>query len=542
MTGPIERKQAARALIVRRLLAMAPRQRAAAMVEEVDGKALVRSLPAEDVYASILDVGLSDAQEIVQLASPKQFRTFIDLAAWQKDRFDPLELVRWLEAVRGESDEDYLAALARLDIELLELVFIKLSTIHDLESDPDADGPGVTWQTPEGKLLVEFNVEGQELATLMRLLKDLETHNAFQVARFLEAVRHELPSELEEAAFRLRSARLEELGFPPLEEAMKLFAWVNPDTVSPQGKGAPALAPTGGSVDFVEAAFKHLDADERENLAAEVRYLVNAALVAEGAEPGDPPSIRRISEHARDYLNLGLEHLCGGDPEHAVEVVRKDPLRKSFQIGFSLTLKLRREAEHLREEPGVYSGETILALEEETAALKALLRRRPLRALRVAGAEPVAFRSKRELAEVAAVLARVRRQAPAFGVMLGAAPEAAVAPFLCSLAELTPQRFLVAALAWGDLDGVARAAPVPEARLVELCERWFEGGAVRTTAGERTLAVWGPKLGEHADAFADMARRALAVVAQELAASYEREGRVSASRVMSIPVEGQLPI
>ena len=197
-----------RAELVRRLTELAPRHRIDAMLEEVDGKALVRSIPAEDVYSTIIDVGLADSTEIVQLATPEQFRAFVDLAAWQRDRMDPLEVLHWLRAARGEDDEEYVKKVRSLDIEVLELLFKKLTTIHDLEENPDVNPEGTTMEMAEGRYLLEFHIDGVDEAALRRLTYDLTTHNPFELARFLEAVRWETPLELEEAAFRFRRSRL----------------------------------------------------------------------------------------------------------------------------------------------------------------------------------------------------------------------------------------------------------------------------------------------------------------------------------------------
>ncbi|HEY1086825.1 MAG TPA: DUF6178 family protein, partial [Archangium sp.] len=140
-----------RAELVRRLTELAPRHRLDAMMEEVDGRALVRSLPAEDVYSTIIDVGLADSTEIVQLATPEQFRAFVDLAAWQRDRIDPLEVLHWLRAARGEDDQDFVQKVRKLDLEVLELLYKKLVIIHDLEEDPDVDPVGTSMEMPEGK-------------------------------------------------------------------------------------------------------------------------------------------------------------------------------------------------------------------------------------------------------------------------------------------------------------------------------------------------------------------------------------------------------
>ncbi|MEW5743729.1 MAG: DUF6178 family protein, partial [Myxococcota bacterium] len=321
MTSREDKRPPARAEVVKRLGALSPKKRAEAMLDEVDGRPLVATLPAEDVYSTIIDVGLADSTELVQLSTPEQFVTYVDLASWQKDRIDPLEVLHWLRAARGDDDQAFIQKLSALDIEILELMYKKLVRIHDLEENPDVDTEGVTMETPDGKFLVEFLIDGVDEAALRRLTFDLMAHNPFELSRFLEAVRWELPTELEEAAFQFRQARLQDLGFPPLEEAVKVFAWVDPDKVTTPGGGV-ALAAAQGHVDLVSAAFRGLDDVERQNLEGEVRNLVNCVLVAEAAEPGDPAAIRQSSEYARDILDLGLEHLTGGKAEQAPQVVR----------------------------------------------------------------------------------------------------------------------------------------------------------------------------------------------------------------------------
>jgi hypothetical protein len=546
VTSTQETRQLRRAELVRRLTDLAPRHRLDAMLEEVDGRALVRSLPAEDVYSTIIDVGLADSTEIVQLATPEQFTTFVDLAAWQKDRIDPLEVLHWLRAARGDDDEEYVAKLQALDVEVLELMFKKLALIHDLEENPDVDTEGVTMETPDGRYLVEFRVDGVDEAAMRRLTFDLMAHNPFELSRFLEAVRWEAVTELEETAYQFRRARLEDLGFPPLEEAQKVFAWVDPDKVGPKGGVGAALAAPGQRVDYVATAFHGLDPVERQNLEGEVRYLVNCVLVAEGAEPGDPEAVKRLSEQARDYLDLGLEHYTGGDATRATDVVRETTLRALFQCGFSLTLRLKRQVEKLLQEEGSRFGETWLALDEETAVLQALLRRRPLKALKVPGAEPVPFRSRRELLEVEALLGRVRQQRAVFQALLGASPAEVISRFGSKLSELTPQRLFAAVVANAEVSGRVDVAPLPELGLTELCGRLFEdeGPAprLRASAGQRALealrgalAVGGPEL-------ETMVQRVLAAFVADFGAGWLKDGRVAREKVVVLPIAGQLVV
>ena len=509
-----------RAELVLRLGALLPKQRADAMLEEVDGRVLVATLPAEDVYGTIVDVGLSDTTEVVQASTPEQFRTYLDLAAWAKDRMDPIEVLHWLRAARGDDEQEYLNKLKGLDIEVLELVFRKLVTLHDLEEDPDANPEGVTMETPDNKWLVELHLEGPDQAALRQLVMDLMAHNPFELSRFLEAVRWETPSELEETAFQFRSARLHDLGFPPMEEAVKLFAWVDPSKHAPAGQVAALAAQT----DFVASAFTGLDAVERESLEAQVRYLVNSALVAEGAEPGDPQAIRRISEQARDYLNLGLEHLCGADPKNAAQVLRDKPLKLVFQLGFSLTLQLKRQVEKLATEPGSKFADTWLALDEETAALQALMRRRPLKAVRVPGAEPVPFRYRRELAEAELLLTRVRAQRDVFAKLLGPSPAEVVARFGGKLAEIRAQRIFTAVVANAELLGQLSVAPAAADRLEDLAQ----------ATGAKAIDLLGGS-----SEVRTMVERVLGPLRAEVAALVQREGRVDPKKLELLPIEGQ---
>src|SRR5262249_46692142 len=160
---------------------------------------------------------------------------------------------------------------------------------------------------------------------------------------FLEATRWEVPGEMEESAYRFRTGRLQDLGFPPIEEAARLFSRVDTGP-APAPATVAALVASREQPNYLEAAFRELDEVERDNLEAELRYLANATLVAEVEDPGDLDAIQRVGEMVRDYLLLGLEHLTGGDPARAAQVVRDTETRRVFQMGFSLTLALKFRA------------------------------------------------------------------------------------------------------------------------------------------------------------------------------------------------------
>ncbi len=535
----------ARAQLARRLMQLAPRQRLDALIEGADARGLVRAVPAEDLYLAIAEVGLADAVEVVQLASPEQFRTCVDLAAWKANALAPLQVLAWLRAARGEDTGDFLRKVHFIDQEVLEIVLRSLTVMHDLEENPDVNPPGVTMETPEGRYLIELKAEGLDLVALKGLVSDLVAENPLEATRLFEAVRWEMPSELEEIALHFRSGRLADLGFPDPAEAAELFTYVDPEKLAPAPRPAPGPAlEAARRVDFVEAAFQGLDSGEAEALTQELRYLVNSALVAERAEPGDPAALRWVTELTRDYLSLGLEHLSGGDSEFATDAIREHPAKKCFQVGFSLTVTLKRQADRLGHVKGARHGAVWWALDDEAAALEALQRPRPMKAVKVEGADPVPFRTRRELAEARQLLGRVERQREVFAALSGGDWEAVLARFGGVLTPGAPERLFLAAAAWALLDGEPRLSPVPEGRLVELFERLFEGDAaapkLRPAALERSAKAIAARVGAEAQPEAGlMVARVFERLLAELGPAYLAEGRVDPKTILSLPVAGQ---
>ena len=198
-----------------------------------DTRQLVQALPAEDLYLALLDVGPDDAAEVVALATPEQFRHFIDMAAWRGGDEGPraAEVLRWLRLARegghgaSSADARFGRQLAALDVELLALVLRRELRVHDLgeEEEPELEEPGHAFYTPERRFLLEFSGSA-EFSALRRLVDDLYAQDPFAAGRLIESVRWEVPTELEESARRWRDGRLRDAGVPDFEEAVAFYA------------------------------------------------------------------------------------------------------------------------------------------------------------------------------------------------------------------------------------------------------------------------------------------------------------------------------
>ncbi len=463
-------------------------------------------MPAQGLYHDLIEVGLAEATEVVRLATPEQFRTFVDLGGWAHDQLNFEEALKWIRAARGRDLDEFLVKIHALDTEVLELLLLRGVIVHSLEENPDLNPAGVVMEMPEGKYLIEFPLQGEELSTLRNVVSDLVSENPFEAVRFFEALRWELPSELEEAALHSRRGRLEDLGFPPVEEAIALFSFLNPEPEAAATQAAAAqIQPVGEAPDYWQLAYQSLQGEEREAAQQELRYLANSALVAEGAEPGDPASIRRGTEMARDYLQLGLEFVTGGDPKRGVELIRERPLKRIFQTGFSLALRVKFRAERLLRHPMARVDPGYLLFPAEAAWVDAVRQKRPRRPARVDGAEPVPFRSRQEIFDAEAALARAEQQMAIFQSLLGGTGEAArsaLQRFGAPLSEMGAEPLFRAIFAHALLDGRGEAKPLKRARLAQLCERLFEvkdaRATVRQSARSTALSILGATVPDQA--------------------------------------------
>ncbi|OFX21501.1 MAG: hypothetical protein A2V77_05105 [Anaeromyxobacter sp. RBG_16_69_14] len=340
------------------LAAARGRKRLDLILDQDDPGALVRALPADELYFTIREIGLGDAVELVQLASAEQFRTFLDLACWAKDRVDPRRALPWLRAARsGSMDSPRAAArwkakLDKLDVELLHLALRETVRVHDLERDPDPDLVSDRFmQTPEHKFILEFLADGAEYMAVRGLVDDLYAENPFMATRLLSSIRWDLTSELEETALRWRTGRLADLGYPSREEALSWFARPAARAATAPA-GTPARPPgffltLGGTGSLLARASARLSPNEHEHLELELVTAANAVLVADSVDPGDLDAVKGAVDAARAFVEMGLEEAAGLDEARAAEVLATTAVKALFQRGFGRVLQLKWRAERL---------------------------------------------------------------------------------------------------------------------------------------------------------------------------------------------------
>ncbi len=326
--------------------------------------ALARSLSSESLLYTLKEIGLTDAVELLGLASAEQVRDMMDLDCWRKDRLDAGRILSWLMFL-DEAGGGKLAEWAlRADVELLVwLVKHSLEVVRkaDIEDAPDFH-PDRYFSFDDQYLLRFVGDEEPIVALLLERLRVLDYRFYTDI---LEQSLFDLESQLEEEALRWRTARLADRSYPDFEQARVLFRTVPPHTVRLEQyrRAGPrplrfadteeVSAPDHAALlvseppSFLGTALAAVEPAIREQVSAELAYLTNHVVMAEACDTGELSEVRRCAELVHDVLNIGLEYATWGDPVQAARLVQDTQLHAFFQIGWSLVLGLYRQSKHL---------------------------------------------------------------------------------------------------------------------------------------------------------------------------------------------------
>lgn len=360
-----------------------------------DAQRLVRSFAPESLMFTLKEIGLHDGVELLALASGEQVSTLVDLDCWKKDRFDTESLLEWLELIIEGGDRPIGEFLNSVDLELLVLFLKRFIRVHRQE-DPeepaeDAEGPEV-FELDE-HYRIEFLRWDAKSALVRQLLTGLHERDYSYFVTVMEEVWWGVESELEEASFRVRNARLQDRGFPDYYEALEIYRPLAAQSL------ARRTSPLGGneSESFVplemslaipresrsllsELLNGRFGAQAGAELRQEMAFLANRLLVAEGVDHGDREAMAAVIRFAHDTVNLALEHLSRRDARRGAEIVEHHYLQHLFRVGWALLLDLRKRAKLVLESLGIAAtpaGEVVFLDSPYREALAGFVRPKP---------------------------------------------------------------------------------------------------------------------------------------------------------------------
>lgn len=361
-----------------------------------DARRLVRSFAPESLFYTVKELGLHDSAELLSLASGEQVCALLDLDCWQKDRVHVPSLLTWLEILVEAGDRALGELLHSVDLSLLVLLFkrhIRIYRTDDPEEPPDVDGPEIFELDPHYQIV--FPHPDPRTPILRRLLEALYERDYSYFVTVMERVWWDVDSELEEASFALRNARLQDRGFPDYFEALEIYRPLSEQElvprIEPLGRslarwddeaGIPLerslLAPEEVGTLFSELLAAGFDSESQGELRQEMAFLTNRVMIAEGVDYSDRDAVSEAIRLAHDTVNLAVERLSDGDRDEACAVLARTHLQHLFRFGWGALLELRRQTRLAIDGLGESGEATLRFLDSPFRdALEGFLRKKP---------------------------------------------------------------------------------------------------------------------------------------------------------------------
>jgi hypothetical protein len=359
------------------LYGLPARQKRDLILSAPEAERLVQSFAPETLFYTLKEIGVADAGDLLSLALPEQIRSLFDLDCWDKDRPNLGKMREWIEAISEAGRKRMAEGLMELDLELVSLLLRQYIRVHRLADPQDSpDAPSDRFVQFDENYLIEFIRHDAIHAHILDFLEETFERDYNYFTGLMDEIYWGVEAELEEQAYRFRSLRLADQGFPDYFDAQTVFAYLNPqdflkiraeypapardgvddNDVLPPGI-APALPGAENSL-FNAALMAGFAAQGKRQLRSEMATVSNQVLVARSVDFGDLEAVRVAVEMTHNYMNLGLEHLAGGDLKIAIEHLRDTHLQQLFRLGVSLTIDLRKRAETVVANLGLASDRT----------------------------------------------------------------------------------------------------------------------------------------------------------------------------------------
>ncbi len=474
------------------LYGLPARQKRDLILSAPEAERLVQSFAPETLFYTLKEIGSADAGDLLGLSAPEQVRWLFDLDCWDKDRPNLGRMREWIEAMADAGRKRLADGLMELDLELVSLLLRQYIRVHRLTDPQDSpDSPSDRFVQFDEHYLIEFIRHDSIHAHLLEFIEESFERDYNYFTALMDEIYWGVEAELEEQAYQFRSARLADRGFPDYFDAQGVFAYLNPqnftalraqyappirealeetDLISPDL--APALPDSENSL-FNAALTAGFAAQGRRQLRSEMAIVTNQVLVARSVDFGDLEAVRLAVEMTHNYLNLGLEHLAGGDLKTAIEHLRATHLQLLFRLGVSLTIDSRTRAESIVRRFGLTpeSGREIPYLDSPyREALGGFLERQPRfhGALDRKGAVAMRdFRSMRDIHLGYAMLEQLDAAPDLFRALFGL--DIAGAAFRAQIAgyEIRLSQILLTAFARALIDGRMAIEPLEADRLEE---------------------------------------------------------------------------
>ena len=357
------------------ILALPPIKAMDSILEDPQPAALVHSLPEQDLYFLIHDIGVGDSLPLLALASNRQWEHIVDLEVWRKDQINIDSVSRWLSLLLEADPKRFIRWFLEEKLELIEFYLFRSIEVRVREHDQDPSDFGEGFVTLDDVYYIrilerpaaddqEDFTEKQRKEFISKFSEHLADYDHKLHQSVLLEATHVIPAETEEDCYHRRNVRLAEKGFLPFDEAIGIYQPIKPQDLAKQSAKLISHSADGPSLlpvpqypirmlkednHFTRALTAIEPRDVLTQIQAEFANLCNRIIVADHKTIRERKELREIVKKTCGYVSIGIERLAEGkkriDPRKSAALIIRYPLSHIFKVGFGSALNLKWRAE-----------------------------------------------------------------------------------------------------------------------------------------------------------------------------------------------------
>jgi len=386
------------------ILRLEPDKALAAIIDEPESVALVHSIPEEDFFILMHDVGVYDFLPVISMASDRQWEHILDMEIWKTDRVNMAALGKWLDVLLKADAPRLVRWLMETRIDIAEF-YLNLNIelrIREHDEDPSDFEDGFTTfddvfyfriRPPEySGVSLDKETSQDRYFLIDSLLKGFASLDYPKMLGMLQESDALIVAEEEEELYRQTIIRLTEKGFIPFEEALGVYqplaGWENPETgkrkiAAPEDEPALSFLPSvilTGSGFFKDLPVSFEKMELPDCFDNEIAALCNRIIISDKKTVRSRDELRQAVAKSCGYITLGMNEISEKTGLQADVLIAEYHLVYLFRAGYSRVASLQKEARKWLETSWFRSQDIPISFwgEEWMGGLGGLLLKRPL--------------------------------------------------------------------------------------------------------------------------------------------------------------------
>ncbi len=333
-----------------------------------DPLAMVGKLAPHDFLILHREADDEQRADLLTMARKDQIEGVVDLACWKGDIPDLNAIEEFVRPLVSTGLQGAQAAYDKLGNELKTLLLKRHVVVH-LREDKDDEVPAAQGSDliacPDNYYFIEIPDPDGVPDMVRQIVAGLINKPFEEYQAELECVRHDLPSDLQETAFRWRGGRLADLGFGSLEDGLAILSPRDPKQVkqmlaaatdpqyltTPDFQTSAIVSENLAGNDLLERALGFLQQSDNpvfqaksERLPADLSAMTSLFLTGTHCDLGDTEEVARSTRWARNILALGLWMVAGDDVAMGAKALAYLAPATILQAGMGMLIPLRQRA------------------------------------------------------------------------------------------------------------------------------------------------------------------------------------------------------